>query len=279
VFEWIRTVLREPLLHFLLAGLGLFVLYDYASKSNTVADDQIVVTSGQVEHLTTLFVKTWQRAPTAAELRGLIDNFVLEEVLYREAKSIGLDQDDTIIRRRLRQKMEFLVDDFSSANPSDDELQRFLDDDPGRFRTDDRITFEHVYLVDGSADEASAVLARLKKGESVDAGMSGAAVLLPLGFSDVTETIVASQFGESFTQKLFSLEAGDWTGPVDSPFGLHLIRIAQITEGDVPTLAEIRSEVQREWQADRRRQAKDTFFDQLKGKYTITIEDFEAPEQ
>lgn len=272
-----RTVLREPLLHFVLAGFGLFLLYDYVSNRDVIDDDQIVVTSGQIEHLTTLFVKTWQRAPTQEELDGLVDNFVLEEVLYREAMSIGLDQDDTIIRRRLRQKMEFLVEDFSSAEPSDDELQKFLDDDPERFRTDDRITFEHVYLVDGSPEEAGALLVKLRRGESVDAAMSGVAVMLPLGFTDVTETIVASQFGESFTQKLFLLEPGDWTGPVESPFGLHLIRITQITKGDVPALAEIRNEVRREWRTDLRRQARETFFNQLKAKYTITIEDFEAP--
>ena len=278
MFDSIRAVMREPLLHFLLAGAGLFLLFSYAVGPDQADNDEIVVSSGQIEHLTTLFVKTWQRAPTEVELRGLIDNFILEEVLYREATAIGLDQDDTIIRRRLRQKMEFLVDDFSAADPSDVDLQQFLDDDLERFRTEARMSFEHIYLIDSSLEEASAVLATLQNGEPIDPDFGGAAGLLPPSFEDTSETVIASHFGESFKEELFSLEVGEWTGPTESPFGWHLIRIDHIVAGRVPMLDEIRNEVQREWLVVRREATQRAVFDSLRDKYTITIEDHVAPE-
>ncbi len=276
MFDSIRAAMREPLLHFLLAGAGLFLLFNYVSDSETTDDDQIVVTSGQIEHMVTLFVKTGQRQPSDVELRGLIDNFILEEVLYREATAIGLNKDDTIIRRRLKQKMEFLVDDFSAANPSDSDLQKFLDANPDRFRTDARISFEHVYMIDPSRDAAETMLAALQNDKPVHPDIAIASGLLPSRFAEVSETTITSQFGESFKKDLFALEAGQWTGPINSPFGMHLIRIDQIVEGRVPTLADSRKVVQREWLADRRQTAQQVLFDELRAKYTVTIEEYEA---
>jgi len=278
VFDSIRTVMREPLLHFLLAGAGLFLLFNVVSEPEMTGDDQIIVTSGQIEHLVTLFVKTRVRPPSEAELRGLIDNFILEEVLYREATAIGLDKDDTIIRRRLKQKMEFLVDDFSAAEPTDEELQQFLDADPDRFKIDARITFEHVYLIDSSLEAANAMLVHLQKDEPVKSDNALASGLLPGHFEDASTSSITSQFGAGFKDSLFALEPGHWTGPVESPFGLHLIRIDRIADARVPALAEIRSVVQRDWLADRRNKARQVLFDELRAKYTITIEEYEAPD-
>ena len=278
MFDSMRAVMREPLLHFLLAGAGLFLLFSFAAGPDSADNDEIVVSSGQIEHLTTLFVKTWQRAPTDVELRGLIDSYILEEVLYREAVAIGLDQDDTIIRRRLKQKMEFLVDDFSAANPSDADLQKFLDSDPERFRAEARISFEHVYLADPQAGEIEAILAALQSGEPLDSGIASLSGLLPQRFDDASETTIAGQFGGSFKDALFTLDIKKWTGPVESPFGTHLVKIEQIVESRVPMLDEIRDEVKREWLVDRRDVAQQAVFDSLRGKYTITIEDYVTPE-
>ena len=269
--------MREPLLHFLLAGAGLFLLFGYVAGPDKADNDEIVVSSGQIEHLTTIFAKTWQRAPTDQELRGLIDNFILEEVLYREATAIGLDQDDTIIRRRLRQKMEFLVDDFSAAKPSDVELQKFLSDDPERFRTETRVSFEHIYFAESGFAAVESTLAALQNDEPIDSFSAGTSGLIPRRFDDASETSVSGQFGEKFTEILFSLETGRWTGPVESPYGVHLVRIDEIVEARVPALDEIRNEVQREWLVDRREAAQQAFFDALRDQYTITIEDYVAP--
>ena len=278
MFASIRSLIREPLLHFLLAGAGLFLLFDFVSEPTAAGDDQIIVTSGQIEHMASLFVKTWQRSPTDEELTGLIDSFILEEVLYREATAIGLDKDDTIIRRRLKQKMEFLVDDFSAADPSDVDLQQFIDGDPERFRADARITFEQVYMADPAPGAAEATLEALMNnvpGAFDSAGLSG---LLPRTFEDASETSISSQFGESFGEALFAQETGKWTGPVESPFGIHLVRIEQISDGHVPPLSEIEDAVRRDWLFDRRRDAQEALFEQLRSKYSISIESSVMPD-
>ncbi len=275
MFDSIRTVMREPLLHFLLGGAGLFLLFNFIADPQTNGDDQIVVTSGQIEHLVTLFVKTRQRVPTDTELRGLVDNYVLEEVLYREALAIGLDKDDSIVRRRMRQKIEFLLDDFTLVEPADADLQQFLDNNPDRFRLDDRISFAQVYLQEESRADAEPTLAMLQSGVS-DPGQLSDSHLIAYQFDDVVETVISAQFGDSFTTALFGLETGHWTGPIDSPFGLHLVRIEQIVIGVVPALADIRAVVEREWLVDFRTSAQQQIIEQMKSKYTVTVEPYEA---
>ncbi len=264
------------MLHFLLGGAGLFLLFNFASDSEMVGDNQIVITSGQIEHLVTLFVKTRQRAPTDVELRGLIDDYVLEEVLYREALAIGLDRDDTIVRRRLRQKIEFLLDDFTAVEPSDADLQLLLDKQPDRFRLDARITFEQVYLKNESRDAADSILALLQADDS-DPNRYSESHLIEYRFDDASEPVIAAQFGDEFTAKIFALQAGQWTGPIDSPFGVHLVYVEHFVVGTVPVLADIRANVEREWLVDFRAAAQEKIIDQMKAKYTLTVESYEVP--
>lgn len=277
MFDSIRAVMREPLLHFLLGGAGLFLLFNYVSDPRSGSDDQVVVTTGQVEHLVSLFVKTRQRAPTDVELRGLVDNYVLEEVLYREALAIGLDQDDTIIRRRLRQKIEFLLDDFTLVEPGDADLQQFLEKEPERFRLDARISFNQVFLQEQSRSSADSVLATLRSGVS-DPEKFSESYLIAYHFEDVTEATVSAQFGSAFSAALFGLDSGEWTGPVQSPFGLHLVNIENIVAARVPPLEEIRANVEREWLVDFRAAAQQKIIDEMTAKYTVTIEPYEAAE-
>jgi len=269
--------MREPLLHFLLGGAALFLLFSYVADPQTGRDDQIAVTSGQIERLVTLFVKTRQRAPTDLELRGLLDSYVLEEVLYREALTMGLDQDDSIVRRRMRQKIEFLLDDFTLVKPTDTDLQQFLDRQPDRFRPDARISFVQIYLKEKSRKSADSTLAILQEGVTDPSQLSDS-YLIKYQFNDVPAAVIRAQFGNSFTTALFVLQTGGWTGPIDSPFGLHLVRIEQIIAGVVPALTTIRAEVEREWLVDFRATAKQAIINEMKSKYTITVEPYKAPE-
>lgn len=278
MFNSVRAVMREPLLHFLLGGAGLFLLFNYVSDPESERDDQIVVTSGQIEHFVTLFVKTRQRVPTDVELRGLVDNYILEEVLYREALGIGLDKDDSIVRRRLRQKIEFLLDDLTLVEPADADLQQLLDNEPDRFRLDARVSFTQVYLQEESRAAADSTLAMLQNGVDDPSQLSDS-YLIAYQFDDVTEAVVGAQFGDAFKTALFELETGQWTGPVDSPYGLHLVRIEQIVPGTVPALADIQAEVEREWLVDFRASAQQEIIDQMKAKYTVTVEPYEATER
>jgi parvulin-like peptidyl-prolyl cis-trans isomerase-like protein len=267
-----RAMVREPLLHFLLGGLALFLLFNIVSDSIRTTDDEIVVSAGQIEHMVTIFRKTRQRDPGAEELRGLIDNFITEEMLYREAKAIGLDQDDTIIRRRLRQKMEFLLDDFTIVEPSDEHLQLFLDHNPDRFRADALISFEQVYLNEFSRDKAEDLLLTLQSGAIANPDEFSESHLLPYRFDDAPEAVIGAQFGERFKTMLFDLAVGRWIGPVESPFGLHLVRIDNIVAGYVPPLSDIRKEVERDWLADFRRTAQQEILARMRAGYTVTVE-------
>ena len=263
---------REPLLHFLVAGAALFLLYHFVSDSEPAGDEQIVVTAGHIEHLTTLFLKTRQRLPTESELTGLIDDYVVEEILYREAKNIGLDQDDTIIRRRLRQKMEFLFEDFSRREPTREDLQEFLAENPERFRTDARITFEHVYLPEASRAEAELLLTEIESTDSVTADDLFLSGLLPPRFELARQAEIAAHLGGEFTEQLFDLDRGRWVGPVDSPFGVHLVYVEEVVPGRLPELDEVKDVVTRDWQVVRRAEAEREILEKLRAKYTVTIE-------
>ena len=134
--SWPARLLREPLLHFLILGAALFAIHGYVSSdTETPAGDAIVVSGGKIEHLAALFTRTWQRPPSRTELEGLVNDFIREEAAYREGTEIGLDRNDTIIRRRIRQKLEFLTKDIADQQePSDEELQTYLDEHADKFR-------------------------------------------------------------------------------------------------------------------------------------------------
>jgi len=190
---------------------------------------------------------------------------------------MGLDQDDSIVRRRMRQKIEFLLDDFTLVEPTDADLQQFLDDNPDRFVPDARISFAQVYLREESRAAADSTLAMLRSGVADPSELSDS-YLIEYQFNDVAETAISAQFGAAFRTALFASETGRWTGPVNSPFGLHLVQIEQIVPGTMPALAEIRAEVEREWLVDFRASAQQEIIDQMKSKYTVTVEPYEGTE-
>jgi hypothetical protein len=257
-------LLREPLLHFLALGVALFLLFRAASGPGQAAQREIVVASGQIDHLIEVFSKIRQRPPLPAELQGLIDDHVLGEVLYREAVAMGLDQGDTVIRRRLRQKMEFLVDDFSTSEPTEEELRRFRAENPARFRGETKSSFEHIVFRSASGDEAERLLAKLQAGGTVDVATAGDPVPLPAFLDAAPDSDIIARFGAPFTEQLSKLKLGVWNGPLESPYGRHLVRMKDRVAGRVSELSEIRGAVKREWLAHRRDTAQETFFNQLR---------------
>lgn len=193
-----HKLLREPLRHFLLLGAGIFLVYSLMSHSDSSGESgKIVVTLGQVEHLAAGFARAWQRPPTAQELAGLVRDRGREEVYVREALALGLDKDDTIIRRRLRQKMEFIADDIAQADPTDAALNASLQAHPDAFRVEQRLTFRQVYLNpekhgEHLARDAAQLLAQLNQsGATVDASALGDPFLLEHQFVAVPASEVA----------------------------------------------------------------------------------------
>jgi hypothetical protein len=273
------ALLREPLLHFVVLGAVLFAAYAALGRDGVDAPGAIVVSRGQIEHLTTGFTRVWQRAPTGEELDRLIRDYIREEVYYREAIALGLDRDDTIIRRRLRQKLEFVSEDIAAlAEPTQADLESFLQSQPERFRTEPRFTFRQVYLDpqrhgDRLAADAQALLERLKRaGTRADVSALGDSLLLASAFESVSSSEIARQFGEEFARAIDGLVPGEWSGPVQSGYGAHLVLVSARTEGRLPALGEVRDAVRREWANAQREKANEAFYQKLLSRYTVTVD-------
>jgi hypothetical protein len=270
-----RKLLREPLVHFLILGAALFLVFDLTGETDQARERRIVVTPGQVEQLAAQFSRTWLRPPTPDELNGLVERYVRSEIYYREALAMGLGQDDPYVRNRLALKLEVLLDDLSAeAEPTDGELARFLEAHAERFAEPARLTFRQVYLnPDRHPDptaEAQRLLAELNMG-SDPAGL-GDPSLLGSAFDDLDVDQVGRQFGEKFADALLDLEPGQWSGPVRSPYGIHLILVMQLEPERQPVLAEIRDRVMIEWRDQRRREAKEQAYQRLRERYEIVMQ-------
>jgi hypothetical protein len=274
-----KRILREPLLHFLLLGTAIFVVYGSVSKRSSAEPGKIVISAGQVASIAETFARTWRRPPTSQELEGLIRDRVQEEVYSREAMALGLDKDDTIIRRRLRQKMEFLTDDVAAlAEPSDDQLGAYLKAHAEMFRVQQEFTFSQVYLNPERhgqnlvRDTAELLVQLQQAGDNTDVSELGDSFLLEHKFQSLPATEVVKQFGEKFAAKLGELPPGQWNGPIESGYGVHLVRISERTEGRMLELAEVRDAVRREWANARRLEANDKCYQELLKHYVVTIE-------
>ena len=278
-----RRLLKEPLLHFLLLGGLLFIAYGLLSRPEGSPSGSIVVTQGRIENMALLFERTWQRPPTEEELKGLIDAYVREEAVYREGVALGLDRDDVVVRQRVKQKLEFVAEDSSSAaEPSDGELQEFLAAHAAAFAIPSRTTFHHVFIdpirhrtdLDATLQRLSA---ELKDVADVEVAESlGDPTMLPPRFDGSSPSEVAMTFGQEFATKLTELPENSWQGPVASAFGLHFVWVSDRTAERTPTLAEVRDRVKRELDHARRVEWNEKFYESLRAKYVVTIESPQA---
>ena len=266
-------------MHFLALGALVFFLFHLTTDRGETQDGKIVVTRGKVEQLVTGFSRTWQRLPTQEELDGLVEDSIREEVLYREALAMRLDKDDTIVRRRMRQKLEFLTEDTAAAAPSTDaDLQGWLDKHPDKFRVEPTLAFSQVYLNathagDNASAAASKVLAQLDSaGESVAAAELGDTTMLPHQFPLSRVAEIASVFGDEFARRVAQLEGGRWIGPIQSGYGWHIVYVSQRTEGRPKPLSEVRDAVQRDCLAARRKEIIDATYSKMREKYAVIVE-------
>lgn len=279
-----KSLIREPLLHFLLLGAVIFGAYALVSDYSSGGDQQlqqIVVSEGQIDALITGFEKVWQRLPSQAELEGLVQSHIREEIMYREALAMGLDRNDSIIRRRLQQKLEFITDDIASiAQAEDADLEAFLAANPDRFRQESRFSFRQIYIntSDRGASaltDAQDLLQRLQN-ESDDveslANAGDRLLMIQPYFENAYEREIRRDLGTGFLEELKLLPAQSWQGPVESGYGLHLVFIDTKEEGRVPLLADIRPAVETEWNLQQRTKANEAFYTALRQGYQVTIQ-------
>jgi hypothetical protein len=271
-----HRLLREPLLHFLVLGAALFVLFSIVDKRDAEAPATIVVSTPRIAILADRFGRTWRRPPTEQELRGLIEDYIRDEVFYREGRAAGLDRDDFVIRRRVRQKMEFLAEDIAAVEPSDEQLAGYLASHPEQFRTEQRLTFRHVFLSatrrGSSLGDDSKKIASTLAGAPSDAAAIGDPFLLGEEFRAMSQSDAARTFGAGFAKQLFTVEPGSWQGPVPSSFGVHFVFVEERMEGGLPPLDTLREAVQREWLNARRIEAEHNLYRKLRDRYRIVVE-------
>ena len=272
-----KKLVREPLVHFLLIGGALFVIFGLFNDPAGQGADRIVITSGKIEFLKANFTRTWQRPPSEQELQGLVESHIREEIFYREALALGLDKDDATVRRRLMLKLETLSDDLAeAAPPSDEELERFLEANPERFRIEPRVSFRQVFVNidkrgEGALNEADRLLAELGREENADLETMGDSLMLPASYDLSPAGDIARLFGESFSAAIMKAKPGKWTGPIRSGYGLHLVLVQDLVAGRLPELEEVREVVEREWLSVQKQKMRDSIYSRLRKRYTVVF--------
>jgi len=265
-----RRLLKEPLVHFLIAGAMVFWLL--SGRPPDLGERRIVVNEQVAGAIAQRFYDSFRRMPSQDELDGLIRDYVQDQVYYREALRLGLDQEDEVVVRRMRRKMETMaVADAETATSSDRDLQALIDKDPARYTEDPRTTFDQVYLgadTPQTRADADAKLKQLRVGQSV----SGVPAPLPGRLDGASASEISGTFGDEFTLALHNLPAGQWQGPVASGLGLHLVKVDARAAPSKPSLATVRQRVENDWRAAAIAKAQaDSYARILKG-YDVVIE-------
>ena len=268
-----RGWFREPLVQFLIGGMAVFIVSAWRGNSVDPASRTIVVGEAEVDRLVQRWAQTWQRTPTQDEIDGLIRDYIKEEIYYREAKRLGLDDDDMIIRRRLRSKMEFLAAaEAESAVPDDATLQAVLDREPQKYAADARVSFDQIYVgTSGAAASAKAAmsLGQLRRGAAWQT--LGVRISLPMSVEAAPQTEVARNFGDGFAVALVGQKPGGWAGPVSSGFGLHLVRVRAVKFSGQPRLVDVRRDVENDWRAATIRMREAKAYQALLDGYAVRI--------
>lgn len=285
--------LKEPLLHFLVIGAALFGVYAWHNRNgDDAAVQQVRLADSDVRWLEETFVQERQRPPTEAELRGLVRDFIKETLFARQAQELGLDKDDIVVRRRLAQKMSFLLqDNAAAAAPGDDDLRRVYeaqrsqaqagqspgsqaDDGTRTLFTRPRISFTQIFFSrDQRADAAADARAALRELSQPDASATtaerGDHGSIKSEFRNADERAVANQFGAKFAARVFELAPGSWQGPIESSQGLHLVRVTAEVPAQLRPFEEVREELVELWRAQSQRENEERAFVALLKKYQV----------
>jgi hypothetical protein len=274
----LRRLLDEPLAHFLALALAIFAAYAVLNPTEPKRPDRIIVTQAKIQQLAHFFTMSSRRLPTAEEIKGLTDEYIKEEIYYREALALGLDKEDTLIRRRLRLRMELLSQiEAEGFVPTEAELAEHLQANLSKFESEPMMALRQVYLNPerrGSTinQDIISLLAKLRDSETAEPNMLGDATLLPSELPLTAKSSIGQVFGPEFADKLDHEATDQWFGPIRSSFGLHIVRITERRPGQIPNLSEVRSAVAREWSNAKRNVIEEARFQNLLQRYQVSIE-------
>jgi peptidyl-prolyl cis-trans isomerase C len=277
----IKRWLREPLLHFLLLGLALFALYAYMhrGRGGVESSRQITVSLDELRQMDMYFESQWHRQPTATEFQAMVEDKVREEVLYREGLAMGLDKDDTIVKRRMAQKMQFLAEDVAAAHePSTAELKAWFEKNSNKFALPSRYSFRHLYFSPdkrgrNTQDDAAKALTKIA-GQTEDSKLA-VSLSDPFMFQDYygdrTPEALAKEFGPQFAVALEKLKPGSWQGPIESGYGWHLVYVDTVIPGRIPAFEEMEPDIKTAWLAEQKKQAWQKAYTEMRAKYIVLL--------
>jgi hypothetical protein len=269
-------LIKDPLVHFLLIGVALFVVAAMRGEPVTAGRERIVITAEQVTQARAAAAALQGREPTADELDALVEPTVRDEVMYREALALGLDVNDDEVRRRLIEKMNYLTQDLADPEPSsDDDLRDFYETSPELFTIPALVSFDQVFFSPGTRGaaldgDAAAGLAALRTGRAP--AEVGDRTPLRDSYDEAPREQVAVLFGDELADALFGAEPGEWTGPFRSDFGLHAVRLRARSAARLPPYDEISARVAEEYGARRRREANERAYREMRSRYDVVIE-------
>lgn len=270
--------LKEPLLHFIILGAVIFFVYEITDAGESSGDDQIVLNDETLTHISALWELQWKRKPTFEELEGLIADYVEQEVLYREALRMNLDHNDEIVKRRLSQKMEFMASDLTKliAPATDEALQKYLEEHPEKFLYPPKYSFHILTFTSSNHDnpkDFSQSLLRDADPSNLEALLNkGDITQIPTKLEEASKQKVDRELGIEFHSSMNELPINQWVGPIHSGYGEHLLFITHKTEAYLPELAEIRDEVQRDFEYDMEQKSKEVIYQEIKKNYEIVID-------
>jgi peptidyl-prolyl cis-trans isomerase C len=281
----LRHLAREPLLQFLVVGAVLFGADHFIQGTGEPTNDKrIELTSNDIRQLSVAWLAQGRPAPTLAQLKALVDQKVAMEILVREAKDLGLDQDDEVIKRRLAQKMDFLFEDVAKArDPTEAELRDWFSKNADRFAEPPRIDFHHLYfaLDHGRTEkDIEAIKARIAlRRDNEDAAQIAAAdqFMFQDAYTDATPEQIAKTFGPGFAKAAFDLPKGSWQGPVASGYGWHLVYVDALVPAGLPMFEELEPQVKAAWIDEQTRSLKERAFDELRARYTVIMPPLDDP--
>ena len=272
IMKLMLRLLREPLLQFVLGGM-IYLVFVAVNDARKAPIDHIVITPQRVDQLAAQFSSVWKRAPTRDELSALIEGDIREEVYYRDALALGLDRSDAIVRRRLRQKMEFLMDTGAYLQePSADELEAYLAAHENSYRHGPLVALEQIYLGKSPTPESIAQsLSALRSTPSIDPSTLGERTLLPVQLGISLPNAVDGTFGKGFFEQVAKFSPGMWSGPVQSGYGMHLVRIVSRQAARTPKLDEIQPAVLRDWKAAKSKELRERDYATRRKRFVVEI--------
>jgi hypothetical protein len=277
----VKRWLCEPLLHFLLIGLVLFGVYAYMNRGRGGAQSpkQIVLSLDELRTMTVYFESQWHRSPNPQEFQAMVEDKIKEEVLYREGLVMGLDKDDTIVKRRMAQKVQFLAEDVAAAHePSSKELKAWFEKNTEKFAVPSRYSFRHVYFSPdkrgtNAHDDAANLLRRMggQPEDSAQITLVADRFMFQDYYGDRPPSAIAKEFGPQFAVALEKLKPGSWQGPIESGYGWHLVFVDTVIPSRIPAFEEVESEVKTAWLSEQKAQAWQKAYQTMRAKYIVLL--------